>query len=341
MAAMRRARLKAGKDAPAGHYHCLSRVVDRRFILEEAEKEHFVALMRECEAFCEVQVLTYCVMSNHFHILTEVPKRPEVLPTAEDVLSKLRKLTGHQNVGAVEQQFEMYRRAKDAAGEAEYLATFHARMWDVSAFMKLLKQRFTQWYNGRTGRKGTLWEDRFKSVLVEGSGETLKAMAAYIDLNPVRAGLVKDPKDYRWSGYGTAMAGKRRAKEGLRRLVGEDWGSLSGAMAEYRVLLYNEGTEARESVGEDGKKVRGALKHEEVLQVLRAKGRLGLGSYLRCRVRYFCDGAVLGSREFVEGVFRKNRRWFGERRKAGARRMRGLAGLELFTVRDLRVNVFG
>ena len=284
---MRRARLKAAQDAPAGYYHCLSRVVDRRFILEEAEKEHFVALMRECEAFCEVQVLTYCVMSNHFHILTEVPKRPEVLPTAEDVLSKLRKLTGHQNVGAVEQQFEMYRRAKDAEGEAEYLRSFHDRMWDVSAFMKLLKQRFTQWYNGRTGRKGTLWEDRFKSVLVEGSGETLKAMA------------------------------------------------------EYRVLLYHEGREARESVGEDGKKVRGALKHEEVLQVLRAKGRLGLGSYLRCRVRYFCDGAVLGSREFVEGVFRKNRRWFGERRKAGARRMRELAGLELFTVRDLRVNVFG
>jgi hypothetical protein len=250
-------------------------------------------------------------------------------------------LTGHQNVGAVEQQFQMYRKAKDAEGEAEYLATFHERMWDVSAFMKLLKQRFTQWYNGRTGRKGTLWEDRFKSVLVEGCGQTLQAMAAYIDLNPVRAGLVKDPKDYRWSGYGTAMAGKRRSKEGLRRLVGEALGSLSGAMTEYRVLLYNEGTEERESVGEDGKKVRGALKHEEVLQVLKAKGRMGLGSYLRCRVRYFCDGAVLGSREFVEGVFRKNRRWFGEKRKVGARKMRGLAGVELFTVRDLRLNVFG
>jgi hypothetical protein len=58
-------------------------------------------------------------------------------------------------------------------------------------------------------------------------------------------------------------------------------------------------------------------------------------------VRYFCDGAVLGSREFVEGVFEKNRRWFGEKRKAGARRMRGLTGVELFTVRDLKMNVFG
>jgi putative transposase len=52
-------------------------------------------------------------------------------------------------------------------------------------------------------------------------------------------------------------------------------------------------------------------------------------------------GAVLGSREFVEGIFRERRDWFGARRKTGARRVRGLAGGELFTVRDLRVDVFG
>jgi hypothetical protein len=116
---------------------------------------------------------------------------------------------------------------------------------------------------------------------------------------------------------------------------------LSASLAAYRVLLYNEGTEARESVGEDGRPVRGALKHEKVLKVLRAKGRLGLGNCPRCRVRYFCDGAALGSRGFVEEVFGRNRGWFGEKRKTGARKMRGLAGLDLFTVRDLRVNVFG
>ena len=47
---MRKARLKAAKGGPARYYHCLSRVVDRRFVLEETEKEHFVARMRECEA---------------------------------------------------------------------------------------------------------------------------------------------------------------------------------------------------------------------------------------------------------------------------------------------------
>jgi putative transposase len=78
-------------------------------------------------------------------------------------------------------------------------------MWDASHFMKLLKQRFMQWYNGRRARRGTLWEERFRSVVVEGTGLALGAMAAHIDLNPVHAGLLKDPKDYRWSGGGKAI----------------------------------------------------------------------------------------------------------------------------------------
>jgi putative transposase len=44
-------------------------------------------------------------------------------------------------------------------------------------------------------------------VLVEGAGYALTTMAAYIDLNLVRAGIVGDPKDYRWCGYGAAVAG--------------------------------------------------------------------------------------------------------------------------------------
>ena len=64
-------------------------------------------------------------------------------------------------------------------------------------------------------------------------------------------------------------------------------------------------------------------------------------TYLRCRVRYFCDGAVFGGREFVEGIFRACRDRFGPKRRSGARSMRGLADSALFTARDLRLNLFG
>ena len=90
------------------------------------------------------------------------------------------------------------------------------RMGDVSEYMKSVKQRFSVWYNRSHQRKGTLWNERFKSVLVEGKGNPLQTMAAYIDLNPVRAGLVSDPKEYRFCGYGEAVAGRLLATKGLR-----------------------------------------------------------------------------------------------------------------------------
>ena len=188
---MRHPRLKVPPDRPVGYYHCISRCVEGRFVFGDVESGHFVKLMREFEGFCEVRVLTFCLMSNHFHILLEVPKRPEVLPSAEVILSKLEALTGFQDPGAARQELELYRGMNDVEAEKAWLDRYYRRMWDVSAFMKLLKQRFSQWYNRRVERKGTLWEERFKSVLVDGAGDALTTMAAYIDLNPVRAGMVQ------------------------------------------------------------------------------------------------------------------------------------------------------
>ena len=94
-------------------------------------------------------------------------------------------------------------------------------------------------------------------------------------------------------------------------------------------------------MGADGRLGRGARSAEEGARGLAAKGCLPVREYLRCRVRYFCDGAVFGGREFVEGIFRTYRERFGARRKTGARPLRGLAERGLFTARDLRVNVFG
>ena len=76
------------------------------------------------------------------------------------------------------------------------LEPFRKRMHDISIFIKELKGRFAQWYNRRHGRSGVLWTGRFKSVLLQ-DDQTVTIIAAYIDLNPVRAGLCEDPKEYR------------------------------------------------------------------------------------------------------------------------------------------------
>jgi hypothetical protein len=121
------------------------------------------------------------------------------------------------------------------------LQRFKDRFCDVSLFTKELKERFSRWFNKQNGRRGTLWMDRFKSVLVEGEA-ALATMAAYIDLNPVRAGITDDPMSYEFSGYGDAAGGSKRARRGLCKALNLPQGSWeSRGLARYRLFLFDEG----------------------------------------------------------------------------------------------------
>jgi putative transposase len=168
-------------------------------------------------------------------------------------------------------------------------------------------------------------------------------MAAYIDLNPVRAGLVTDPKDYRWCGYAEAVAGpavQRTGYQTVMRALGGQVLGLKEALESYRLWLFEQG--AVEGVnGPGAPTVRLGLDRERVEAVLARKGKLSLGEYVRCRVRYFVDGAVLGSRGFVEEVFVANRSRFGPRRRDGARKLRYLADAVLYSLRDLKIKPVG
>ena len=113
-------------------------------------------------------------------------------------------------------------RARNVRLGEEALEAIHVRysyrMHSLSEFFKGMLQRFTCWFNREHGRRGVLWESRFRSVIVE-DGLAARTMAAYIDLNPVRAGMVNDPADYRWSSYGEAVGGGRGAKKAQEGLV--------------------------------------------------------------------------------------------------------------------------
>lgn len=352
---MRYGRLKADAEAERAHYHCLSRVVNRDYVFGPLEKEHFVGEMRRYERFCGLQIVTYCVMSNHFHVLVEVPRRPE--PDAQGVLLDdtefLARVDALQRRKFSADAREMIERLRKQAGEGaveEYKRSICVRMWDVSWFMRLLKQRFSQWFNRRAGRKGTLWEERFKSVLVEGTSEALATMAAYIDLNPVRARMVFEPGDYRWSGYAAAQAGDEQALAGLRVIDQARAGhvevptDLAGTLANYRLWLYGRGQQ-REGLLDDegtvGPVGRVGIDPARVAEVQAKRGRLTRWEMLRCRVRYFSDGVALGTKEWVDGVFARHRRKFGAKRQSGARPMRQVDSGGLHTLRDLRMLVVG
>ncbi|MDP3760831.1 MAG: transposase [Ramlibacter sp.] len=70
----------------------------------------------------------------------------------------------------------------------------------IPAMMQAVGRRYVRYFNQRQGRTGTLWEGRYKSTLIQAERYLLACMV-YIDLNPVRAGLVRDPADYPWSSH--------------------------------------------------------------------------------------------------------------------------------------------
>jgi putative transposase len=328
--------------------------VDRRFAFGDREKEAFRSILRRLEAFSGVEVATYCLLGNHFHLLLRVPDK-ETMPKldAERLLELLPLLYDPATVETVAREIAAARKAGDEAREREVLARYERRRGDLSAFLRDLKQRVTLYINKRSERVGTLWEGRFKSVLVEGGEEALAAVAAYIDLNPVRAGIAALPEDYRWSCYGEACgtgkgAAKARAglasiqREGLEAPGGEsvlEWSEVSGR---YRRLLYAEGVERR---GDEvtGEGARRGIAPEEVERVVEGKAAMPLPEVLRRKVRYFTDGAVLGSAAFVEEAFGRLKASgrVGPKRSSGARRMRGADFGDLRVLRDLQVRVVG
>jgi REP element-mobilizing transposase RayT len=185
--------------------------------------------MRMYENFSGCKVLSYCLMSNHFHLLLEVPPMVEGGLSDEGLLHRLSALYSEAFVAGVAEELVEAGRTKNETWAAEVHARFSYRMHSLSQFMKGLLIRFTRWFNRTHGRTGTLWEERFKSVIVE-SGVAARTMAAYIDLNPVRAGMVHDPADYRWSSYGEAVGGGKKgdgkkAREGLVRAYFCDQGA--------------------------------------------------------------------------------------------------------------------
>jgi hypothetical protein len=75
------------------------------------------------------------------------------------------------------------------------------KLSSLSEFIREIKVGFARYYNKQHHRRGYFWGDRFKSVIVE-KGETLINCLAYIDLNPLRAGIVDRPEEYRWKSLG-------------------------------------------------------------------------------------------------------------------------------------------
>jgi len=320
-----------GSEHGSQIYHVMSRTTGGDYLMGTEEKEAFRKIMRRMAKFSGIQVLTWVAMDNHFHILARVPERKSYLERFEDkdgessgsgeerLMQHLSSLYSRAYMNRLRAELVDFRERGMAEQAENFLERYKRRFCDISLYIKEVKERFSRWYNKKHSRKGTLWMERFKSVLVE-NGEALREMAAYIDLNPVRAGLVEEPENYRWCGYAEAVAGVREAGRGLCRVMAKPVDSWSVHGSWYRCWLMADGEEVAEDKVYQVKARKGIPK-ETVMAELKKEGRLSNAQQLRSRVAYFTEGAAIGSRAFIEKVFEQNRDQFGSGRKRAAKQM--------------------
>jgi len=311
------------------YYHIMSRVIEGRFIFETEEKRFFHYLMRKLEKFMGVRILTYCIMSNHFHILLEVADNKDI--GDDEILKRIHTFYPKNKAMEIQEEYDQCRIAEKVLKNNKPIQFWRTRylnrMGNLSNFGKELKERFSTWYNEKVDRRGPLWMERFKSVLIEDSDLALSTISAYIDLNPVRAGMVKDPHEYRYCGYGEAVGGESTARSGicaLAQVVRRDnkrpnW---NDSAALYRRHLFGAG---------DGK----GIDPKRVKEVFEVDGKLSAQELLCCRVRYFSDGLAIGGKSFINQVFKEYRSWFSEKRIEGARSIKN-SDDTFFTLKDLR-----
>jgi len=310
----------------------MTRTVNGERVIDDVAKEVLRKQLWQVADFCGVQILTHAILSNHFHVLLKVPLK--TLPSDPELLRRYQLLHPKPTKYQTERLDVIKGQLKNGGPEGEaWRKRQLTLMGDVSAFMKLVKQRFATWFNKSHQRYGTLWSERFKSVLIEPKNHAIQTVAMYIDLNCVRAGLAQDPKDYRFCGYGEAVAGSRIARAGIQAILGpkKTWAE---AQAHYREALFGTGTTIKTHAQ--------AISPAAFEKVLKEKGRLPMATVLRCRVRYFTDAAVLGSQAFVETHLAAYRQCHGARERTSPRPLAPITDWGgLTSLRGLRVNAFG
>ena len=258
-------------------YHVISRTALPGLPINDIEKDHLLTIIRYFARIYFVDVLGFCIMGNHFHLAVRV--YPTDHATREEVRKRFALRYG-QEVSFGEHDFEKYQE----------------KWTDLSEFVAEIKQTFSRQFNKRHNRRGYFWGERFKSMIVQ-EGHTLVNLLAYIDLNPIRAAIVKRPEDYKWSSLGYHIQTGNKGD-----LLSVDFGMKEWnehkpkeIVRKYREFVYETGAV------DAGK---GAVIDQKIVDKERKKKyKVRRVDRFMYRTRYFTEAGIIGSKEFVGEVF--------------------------------------
>ena len=285
-------------------YHVMSRTALDGFPLQDVEKDFMLDLIKRFSSLYFTEILGFCLMGNHFHLLVKMI--PEGGFTDEDIQKRFERFYGD--------------RRDFTAGQIPYL---REKLSSLSEFMREIKVGFARYYNRRHNRRGYFWGDRFKSVIVD-KGETLVNCLAYIDLNPLRAGLVDRPEGYRWNSLGYHLQTQNKDQ-----FLSTDFGfkefnvkSPKERIRRYRRYVYEAGAINRPD------KMQARVLNEKVVTKERKKEfEISRISRFRYRTRYFTDSGIIGSKEFVSENYQRFKHLFYSKHEKKPKPIKGLDGM--------------
>jgi REP element-mobilizing transposase RayT len=285
-------------------YHVMSRTALDGFPFGDVEKDELVKIIKKFSNLFFVEVFGFCIMGNHFHLLIQM--FPENYFEDEEILRRCKAHYG--------ENFELFH---------EQIDNYRVKLSSLANYMKEIKQAFSWYYNQRHNRRGTLWGERFKSVIVE-KGETLINCLAYIDLNPLRAGLVKRPEEYRWNSLGYHVQTNNRDS-----FLSTDFGlkefnvkSKKERIRSYRRYVYEAGAINRPD------KMQAKVIGDRVLEKERKRAfELSRNDRFRYRTRYFTDSGIIGSKDFVSKNYMRFKHHFNTKYEKKPKPVKGLSGI--------------
>ena len=285
-------------------YHVMSRTALDGFPLGDVEKDFMFDLIRRYADLYFVEILGFCLMGNHFHIL--VRTIPENKFTDEEVLKRFVDFYGDERIFA-----------------DGLIPSLRLKLSSLSELMREIKVNFARFYNRRHNRRGYFWGDRFKSVIVE-NGETLINCLAYIDLNPLRAGLVDRPEKYRWNSLGYHVQTNNQDN-----FLSTDFGlkefnvqSKKERIKRYRRYVYEAGALNQPEKG-NVKVIEDRILEKE----RRREYELSKSDRFRYRTRYFTDSGIIGSKEFVAKNYQRFKHLFYSKHEKKPKPIKGLEGM--------------
>ncbi len=200
--------------------HCVSRCVRRAFLCGldltsgkdfEHRRPWVVARIKELSQVFAIDIAAYAVMSNHYHLIVHLAPQRAAAWSNEEVLSRWTQLfVGPMLVRRFLSDQRALMDTAELVRVGEFAVTLHARLGDLSWFIRLLNESISRMANNEDKCSGRFWEGRFKSQALLDE-QALLAALAYVDLNPVRAGMVATPEASVHTSIHERLAGLRES----------------------------------------------------------------------------------------------------------------------------------